>query len=192
MAINLITAAEYKAYAGINSTNQDAALAILVPKVSDLIKNTCRRTFLDYVDEYKVDISKGSVNNRILLQETPILQVATVEFSDDYGKTYTELVEFEDFVVDVQADAVELIAYPYIDYKKVNAFKVTYTAGYTELPTDLKLAVFDLIQYYLRNDAAVHSGRSSGASTVQIEYIINNNLPAHIRRVLDLHTAFYG
>lgn len=191
MTPDLITVAEYKAYAGISSTNQDITIAILISKVSHLVKNICRRTFLDYVDEYKTDVFSGG-SPRILLTETPILNVASVEFSDNYGKSYVELTEFEHYVVDPQYDSVELIASQLMEYKRVNAFKVTYTAGYETIPEDLKLAVFDLVGYYIRNDAAIHSHKTIGSNTVQIEYITNTSLPAHIRRVLDLHTAYYG
>ena len=191
MTPDLVTVAEYKAYAGISSTNQDSTLAIVVQKVSHLVKNICRRTFVDYVDEYKVDTFSGGAP-RILLPETPILSVASVQFSNDYGKTYTKLVEFEDYVVDRDRDAIELIAGQLMEYKRVNAFKVTYTAGYEVIPEDLKLAIFDLVTYYVRNEPAIKSSKAVGANTVQIEYVLNTNLPAHIRRVLDLHTAYYG
>lgn len=192
MAINLITLAEYKAYIGITSTNSDTVINTLIPQVSALVKNICRRTFLDYVDDFKVEVTKGSATNRISLHETPILQVSSVEFSQDYGKTYDTLVEFTDYVVDQDADAIEIIATPYVDYVKTNAFRISYNAGYDAVPPDLKLAIADLINYYVRNDGAVHSAKAIGANTVQIEYITNTNLPAHIRRVLDQHTAFYG
>ena len=192
MANNLITLAEYKAYIGISSTNQDTVINTLIPQVSALVKNICSRTFLDYVDEFKVEISKGSPTNRIILQETPILQVSSVEFSEDYGKTYSTLTEYTDYVVDQDADAVEIIATPYVNYIKTNAYRVSYTAGYETLPSDLKLAVADLVNYYVRNDSAIHSQKAVGANTVQIEYITTTNLPAHIKRVLDQYTAFYG
>lgn len=192
MANNLITLAEYKAYIGITSTNQDSVINTLIPQVSALVKNICRRTFLDYVDETKVEVSKGSPTNRIILQETPVLQVSSVEFSIDYGLTYLTLVEYVDYVIDQDADAVEIIATPYFGYIKTNAFKVTYTAGYETIPSDLKLAIADLIQYYVRNDSAIHSQKAVSANTVQIEYITTTNLPAHIKRVLDQYTAFYG
>lgn len=191
MTPDLITVAEYKAYAGISSTNQDIELATTVQKVSRLVKNICRRTFVDYVDEYKTDVFSGGAP-RILLPETPVLNVASVQFSNDYGKTYTKLVEFEDYVVDRDRDAIELIAGQLMEYKRVNAFKVTYTAGYEVIPEDLKLAIFDLVTYYVRNEPAIKSSKAVGANTVQIEYVLNTNLPAHIRRVLDLHTAYYG
>ena len=190
MANNLITLAEYKAYVGITSTNQDTAINALIPQISALVKQLCRRTFNDYVDDLKVETFKGGVNRRILLQETPVVQLASVEFSEDYGKTYSSLTEYTDYVQD--GDDIELISIPYADYWKTNAFRISYNAGYEEIPTDLKLAVADLVLYYNRNDAAVHSNKSVGSNTVQLEYITNTSLPAHIRRVLDLHTAYYG
>jgi hypothetical protein len=59
------------------------------------------------------------------------------------------------------------------------------------MPEDLKLAVLDLVTYYVKNDMAVHSPKSPGTNTVQIEYITKNTLPAHIARVLDQYTANY-
>lgn len=192
MANNLITLAEYKAYIGISSTNQDGIINTLIPQVSALVKNICRRTFLDYVDETKIEISKGSPTNRIVLHETPVLQVSSVEFSEDYGKTYSTLIEYTDYVVEQDSDIVEIIATPYVNYYKTNAFKISYNAGYEEIPSDLKLAIADLVNYYVRNDAAVHTQKNIGSNNIQIEYITKTQLPAHISRVLDQHTAFYG
>jgi len=191
MAQNLISVAEYKSYSGISSTNQDAAIAAIIPKVSDLVKSICRRTFVDYVDDFRIEIKRSLTNNRFLARETPVLNVSSVEFSENFGKTYSTLVEYQDYVVDTENDAVEIIAYPYVDYNKVNAFKVTYNAGYEILPEDLKMAVMDLIQYSLRNDSAVHTTKTISPNTMQIEYVSSTNLPAHIKRVLDLHTASY-
>jgi len=39
MASNLVTRAEYKAYVGIKSDNQDTEIDSLIPKVSALVKN---------------------------------------------------------------------------------------------------------------------------------------------------------
>lgn len=190
MGLPLVTAAEYKAYIGITSTNQDAAIASVIPKVSELVKSFCRRTFVDYVDDIKVDVFKGGEAN-LNLKETPLLAVSGVEFSEDYGATYIALTEFTDYVVDTETDQVNLIPLQYQTYKRVNAFRVTYTAGYETLPQDLKLAVFDLITYYLRHESALHTNKNVGANSVQIEYVTNTALPAHIRRVLDLYCANY-
>jgi hypothetical protein len=190
MALDLITLQEYKTYASINSTNQDSAIQSLIPKVSALVKQVCRRTFVDYLDDFKTETVRSCVNGRIVLAETPVTQVSSVEFSEDYGKTYIALEEFTDYVVD--NETVEFITSIYPRYNRVNAFRVTYNAGYETLPEDLRLAILDLVTYYLRNDSAVHSTKSVSPNTMQIEYINTTNLPASIKRILDLHTAYYG
>ena len=189
MGLPLIKVAEYKAYAGIVSTSQDAAIDTLIPKVSSLVKSFCRRTFVDFLDDAKVQVFNGG-EDTLLLLETPVVMVSAVEFSEDFGKTYTSLVEYTDYIVN--SDKVILIKPQYQIYKKINAFRVTYTAGYEELPEDLKLAIFDLITYYLRHEAALHTNKNVGANSVQIEYVTNTALPSHIRRVLDLYCENYA
>lgn len=192
MGLDLVTVSEYKQYAGINSTTQDSQIQKIIKGASGLVKQLCRRTFVDYVDETKTDIFSGTTST-LLPSETPVLQVQSVEYSSNYGLSYTTLQEFQDWVYVVNDEAVMLIATPeYLNVvNKPNAFKLTYTAGYETLPEDLKLGVFDLITYYLRNDSAVHSNKAIGSNTAQIEYITSANLPAHIKRVLDQHTANY-
>lgn len=190
MGLPLITKAEYKAYAAITSPNQDASIDSLIPKVSALVKSLCRRSFIDYVDESKVEVFNGGFSFNIL-HEFPVIAVGSVEQSLDYGLTYTPLVEYEDYVLNKIDDTlvpIGLDEFPSL----INGYRVTYTAGYETLPEDLKLAVMDLVTYYLRHDMAVQSNKSPGTNSVQIEYVTTTNLPAHIKRVLDQYTANYA
>lgn len=190
MAANLVTLAEYKAYAGILSDNQDAVINAIIPKVSALVKNYCRRTFVDYVNDQKTEYFDGGLGPHFFLKEYPVLSVISVEISYDYGQNYEELVEYQDWILN---PSLEAIVYPAGDTFPVylNGYKVTYTAGYESLPEDLKLAVLDLVTYYVKNDMAVHSPKAPGTNSVQIEYITNTNLPAHIKRVLDLYVGSF-
>ena len=187
MATELVTLAEYKAYANITSPNQDAAIKNIIPKVSALAKNYCRRTFNDYVDESKVETFTGG--SYLLLSEYPVISISGVEQSSDYGKTYTTLTEFTDFVLDIEESTVKPLNSAKLFTPYINGYKVTYNAGYEEIPEDLKIAVMDLVTYYLKNDMAVKSQRDAGSNTVQIEYITKNTLPSHIARVFDLYVA---
>ena len=54
MGLNLVTRAEYKAYVGITNDSQDKIIDALIPRVSELVKNYCRRTFVDYINDAKV------------------------------------------------------------------------------------------------------------------------------------------
>lgn len=191
MGLSLVTLSEYKAYAGITSTTQDAVIAAIIPRVSALIKSLCFRTFVDYVNDSKIEVYSGGTAT-LSMQESPLLSLSSLEYSSDYGATYTELVEFTDFAIDRENDSIIPInaidGFP----KKINGYRITYTAGYETLPEDLKLAVFDTISYYVKNDMAIHSPKAPGTNTVQIEYVLSTTLPAHIRRVLDLYSANYN
>lgn len=191
MGLPLVTRAEYKAYAGLTNPNQDANIDLLIPKVSELIKTICRRTFVDYVNDTKVDYFDGGFYS-LIPTESPTITVASLEYSTDYGATYTSLTEFIDYVVSKGDGAVYTTNKTTPFSTGINMYKLTYTAGYETLPEELKLAVFDLISYYIKNDMAIHSPKAPGTNTVQIEYVTTAGLPAHIRRVLDLYTANYA
>lgn len=185
MGANLVTLAEVKTYATISSTNQDAIINQLIPQISEYVKNYCKRTFVDYVNDCKVEVRSGGYSF-LYLKEAPILLVQSVEYSSDFGTTYTTLVEGTDYAIDIEMDRLQVIGqteFPYL----VNGYKITYTAGYETLPLDLKLAVLDIIVYYLKSDMAVKSNASAGKNTVAIEYITSARLPAHISRVLDFY-----
>lgn len=187
MALNLITRQEYKTYAGIKSTNEDAIIDSLIPRVSQLVKNYCRRSFVDYMDFDKVEVFNGGFD-KIILAETPVVSIASVQLSADYGQTYTNLVEYTDWVLD--KDCIVSIAGNFKEL--IKGYKVTYRAGYDDVPPDLALAVMDLVTYYRRNDSAIHSPKAPGSNAVQIEYITTTSLPAHIKRVLDQYVADYA
>ena len=67
--------------------------------------------------------------------------------------------------------------------------KVTYTAGYSVCPTDLRLAVVDLIKYYMKDE---HTQRRtlSGATIENQGTSEGRGFPDHIKRVLDLYKNF--
>ena len=185
MGKSLVTKAEYKDYAGISSTNSDAEIDSLIPKVSELVKNYCRRTFVDHIDDVKTEVFDGGFDT-ILLGESPVVQVVSVQVSSDYGKTYTNMVNYTDWVA---GDDAVISLGPKGFPKLIRGYRVRYFAGYEELPADLKLAAMDLITYYMKSSSAVHSTKPISPNTHQIEYIQGSTFPSHIRRVLDLYKA---
>lgn len=209
MGLDLITLAEYKKYAGITSTNQDTVIKNLIPIVSQFAKTFCARKFNDFVTDDCIQVFPGG-SPVLILDEYPLIGVSSVEYSNDYGKTYTSLTEFTDYVVETENDDAGMIrainhiagvssahnahriTEDYIFPKKVNAYRVTYNGGFDPIPADLKIAVMDLVAYYLKNDMAVKSQRAQGTSTVQVEYITKNTLPAHIGRVFDIYTSAWN
>lgn len=180
---DLITLADVKTYSGISSTNSDTEIAYLIPKISELAKNYCGRTFIDYFEDPKVEYFSGGTD-KLLPVELPIVNITSFEQSIDYGKTYSVLENYVDYAYNKDTETLDSITTSTFP-RLLNGYRLTYTAGYEFVPEDLKLALMDLVSYYMRADMAVKSTRSPGANTTQIEYVMNATLPSHIRRVLD-------
>lgn len=180
MAKNLITLDEYKNYASISSTDKDDRLDPIIKRVSAFIKSYCARSFVDYYDratqEFVPITEYFNYPGQLLTEEFPVQEVVSVQLSIDYGKTY---INIEDYVLDRQNDAIHIFS----EYEGPNAYKVTYKAGYSKLPEDLKLAVLDLVDYYYMGESTTR--KSNG--NVVVEYVTSSDLPPHIKRVLDLY-----
>lgn len=183
MALDLVTLAEVKAARDITSSSSDAEIQQLIPRVSALVKEYVNRDLLDYYAVDKTQIFPAGVST-IFLKEVPVVEITEVSMSYDYGKTYEVLEEFDHYVHNKHTDNLEILrsgAY------RPNGLKVVYKGGYAEVPPALKLAVLDLVNYYMRAENVVKASRAAGANNAQIEYITNTTMPAHIRRVLDLY-----
>ena len=185
---DLITRNEYKNYLGITSSNKDQEIDLLIPKVSSLVKTYCRRSFVDNYDDPKIEIFGGGFDS-IILTETPVREILYVELSTDYGQSYTTINQYVDWVLD--GNALRSISYP-IFKPYIRGYQVTYLGGYEEVPEDLKLAVMDLIEYYSKNNSAVHVNRDVTPNVTQIQYVATTNFPAHIKRILDQYMADYA
>lgn len=181
MARNLITLADYKLYASINSTDFDDKISSIVTKVSELVKTYCNRLFIDGYDPissaYLPITEYTGRDGHYYPNEFPIQEVISIEYSTDNGATYTT-------VSGGAFDRVkEAIYIPEEGREGINAFKITYTGGYQNTPEDLKLACLDLVEYYYKGEYTPR--KSTNSNTV--EYITTSDLPSHIKRVLDLY-----
>lgn len=183
---DLITRQEYKDYEDISSPNQDDEIDFLIPKVSAFIKTYCRRTFNDFISTDKVDVFNGGYYY-LIPSDTPIISITSLEFSADLGQNYTTLTEFTDWVLIDDSLIGKPTGTCFSSAK--NGYRLSYKSGYVTLPEDLKLAVLDMVKYYLRNDGTVHGTKFSNTNTMQIEHISDAALPAYIKRVLDPYIA---
>lgn len=181
MARNLITLADYKEYASINSTEFDGKISSLVTKVSELVKTYCNRLIIDGYDPISASfldiVEYTDRDGHYFPNEFPIQSIVSIEYSTDSGETYTT-------VSGGAFDRVkEAIYIPEENRQGINAFKITYKGGYQTTPEDLKLACLDLVEYYYKGE---YTPRKTSNNNV-VEYITTSDLPSHIKRVLDLY-----
>jgi len=191
---NLITLADYKTAEGIQSTKDDAKLELLIESVSQLVKTYCNATFVDYYTNAKTEYFNINYNESFIqLEEGPVVMgddAPVVSERTDFTTTYTELTQDVDYYVDTELDSIYRMSKPWP--KGPGAVKVVYKGGYASVPSDLKLAVIDLVTYYHKDE---HKSRQTiaGASIQNNASSSQRNnvaFPDHIKRVLDLYKNF--
>lgn len=192
---DLVTTNEYKDAEGIRGEKEDDRLNVIVPQVSDLVKKYCGTSFVDYITTDKVETFSINDNytSTIIVSECPLTAVDKVEERTSYSGAYAELTTGNyEYYVDMESDAIirtDDNGNHKMWAKGVGSVRVTYNAGYAECPRDLKLAIFDLITYYVKDE---HKQRQTlGGATLQNQGTsgmrTSTDFPDHIKRVLDLY-----
>ena len=193
---DLITLATYKDAEGLSTPKEDVRINALIPSVSELVKTYCGNSFVDFYSSNKTETFDIDWSTHIIqLTESPVNTIVSVQERTAYNNTYTTLTTGAyEYSLDTKTDSV--LRTTSSGYKTwapgVGAVKVIYTAGYSDVPADLKLAVIDLLTYYLKDEykeRRTMQGASiqNAASTSQTN---NVGFPDHIKRVLDLHKNF--
>ena len=192
---DLITVNEYKDAEGLRGEKDDDRLSVIVPQVSDLVKKYCGISFVDFYSTDKVETFTINDNytSTITMSESPLVTVDTVKERPDYGSPYVTLTTGNyEYYVDVESDAVVRTnesGNPISWKKGVGSVQITYNAGYSTCPSDLKLALFDLVNYYMKDEhkerRSLGNAQMSNQGTSGIKS--STDFPDHIKRVLDLY-----
>jgi hypothetical protein len=191
---DLITLDEYKEFEGISSSNDDSRLEKLIPSVSQLVKTYCGNSIIDYYSTNRVELFSVKWGSSIVqLTESPLISIVSVEERDRPTDAYTALTENTDYYLDFDTDSVIRISGKTERRWKdgPGSVKVTYKAGYSDTPEDLKLAVIDLVKYYIRDEHKER--RSIAGATLEnqgVTKLRSGDFPDHIQRVLDLYKTF--
>ena len=188
---DLVTLAEYKEAEGISSPKEDLRLSSIVPAVSQLVKTYCGNSLIDHYSTNKVETFSIDWDTYLVqLTESPVNTIVSVQKRDSVTESYST-VPTTDYYLDTATDSVLYVTGS--TYKNwphgAGAVKVTYTAGYSVCPVDLRLAVVDLIKYYMKDE---HTQRRtiSGATIENQGTGDGKGFPDHIKRVLDLYKNF--
>ena len=194
---DLVTLAQYKEAEGISSSKDDLRFNSIVPSVSELVKTYCGNSFVDFYSSNKTETFTIDWDTYVVqLTESPVNSIVSVQERETYGAAYSTLTTSDsDYYLESSTDSILRTndSGRYQNWPKgVGAVKVVYTGGYSEVPADLKLAVFDLITYYYKDEhkqrqsIAGASLQNQGSSSQRM----NVGFPDHIKRVLDLYKNF--
>ena len=200
---DLITLQQYKDFAGLTGVTMDARINVIIDSVSELVKNYCGTSFVDDYSSNKTEYFDihDSETTRVMLDEGPINAVSSVSERESQADAYVTLITENsdssgkyEYIVDTMTDSIirtnENIdkAFP----KGRRSVKVVYTAGYSACPEDLKLALFDLVKYYLKDERKERMQIAGAMIENPTSTSIRNNagFPDHIKRVLDMYKVY--
>jgi len=188
---NLITLADYKQIEGLTNPKDDFRINQLIDSVSQLVKTYCGNSIVDFYTTNKVETVNMDWDTHIVqLTESPVNTIVSVEKRDSVTESYTT-VPTTDYYLDATTDSVLYVTgSTYKNWPRgAGAVQVTYTAGYSAVPLDLKLAVIDLITYYFRDE--YKERRTLAGATLQNPGSSSQDssvaFPDHIKRILDLY-----
>jgi hypothetical protein len=200
---NLITLQEYKDFAGMSGLTEDAKINVIIPSISQAVKTYCGTSFVDYYSSDKTeffDITDSSTT-LVMVDESPLVSVSQVQERESQADSYVTLISENsdgsgkyEYIVDTERDVIRRTtdsrdkAFP-VGRKAV---KVVYRAGYASTPPDLKLACFDLVKYYLKDERKVQQSISGAQIRNQVSTSQRDNIdfPDHIKRILDFYKVY--
>lgn len=186
---DLITLEEYKNFKEITSTKNDSKLSFLISAVSSLIKTYCGHNIIDNWDEpFVEDITTPFEQDRIYLTGYPVREIISVE---EFGPSANYYVQGLDstihYVVPATAYNISTGTGGLVRLGRnwTRSVRVTYTTGYEETPTDLKLAAIELVSHFYNEEWK--PSRTTMGSTMAGPAPETTGIPKYIRAILDLY-----
>lgn len=173
----LCTVADVKETLGIDAgnTSKDNLIKRKINLATDAIETFCNLPRDHHFKEttYTNEYYDGSGTDQLILRMRPVTTLSSFQYADspESDSSYTN-VESQDYSTDLGAGVVDML---YSQNRNYNGYRVTYTAGYSTIPSDLQEACATLAAYYVENSAtgtAVKRKREGGR---EIEYFDANS-----------------
>jgi hypothetical protein len=131
MAILSLT--EYKTYTNITTTNADARLNVIIPSAEKFILDMIKKNIevANYKEKYD-----GDGEYELLLNQYPITNVVELKIED-------ELINVTDYYI-YNSSGIIKMKYGLFTIGLQNIY-IDYNAGYSPVPSDIKMAIAELV-----------------------------------------------
>ena len=188
---------EAKRRLGINTDDHDLLLIDLIEDVSSVIESYCGRNFsaTDYV-EYQ----DGKGEEFFLTNEWPINSIASIYDDPDRSFGSSSLVDSSYYTYYANEGKVSLVSTGSIIGVNLytvfssgrQSIKITYNAGYSTIPSDLKMIASEIMMKKFKNIQDKRIGMISiGSAGESMGFTLNDMLPDH-RMILDAKYRLRG
>lgn len=151
-----VTLAEAKAQLRVTHADQDVMIGALIGAACKTVSEMSGRALSEEEWQYALPSVRGDV----CLPVTPLIEVTAIEYWDDADVNQT--LDLADFYVFQDENTATIrpkdgAAWP-AARRREDAFRFTFTAGYTTLPENLRHAVLLLVDHLFHNTSPVTDG----------------------------------
>lgn len=153
--MGLVTLAKYKEYLKITDTILDTEIGDIANAVETRVKEYLHRDIesTTFTDEYY----NGNGRNYMVLRQFPITAVSAIKEYDGLNPSNVEmwetLVQGTDYerLIFATDEATTLYMDGYTFESGMQNYKITYTAGYSTIPSDIQMACKELVKIVYDN-----------------------------------------
>lgn len=184
----LATLAEAKTYANIRNTTDDATiLPVLLDSVHRAIFAELGGRFVIATGVPFDQVYDGRGRDELFLDQSPVISVSLVEegwlLGNGTWQTARSIASTE-YQVDAQAGSIVRTAFNVWPLGKLN-LRVTYLAGHTLVPPDLKEAVGTWLGIKYRRALDARQDKTSATSDASAETFTRDDAPPAVLRILE-------
>lgn len=164
----LLTVSEFKTFAGITDDSEDDVLQIYVDAADKFIKTYCNCDFETTV--YTNQLLDGPGTPCLVLDDTPIQSIEEIL---EYDEVVSSVDDLDDDGYYIKENRPYGVYHTLCWSSGRDTIKISYTAGYETIPSDLKLAAY-LVTSYFRNMATKQGIR--GESLGSYSYSLSSDI----------------
>lgn len=163
----------------------EMVLDMYISGVQQLFETECKRAFDSASYTHYLD-APGT--DRIFPAQYPVTAISSIYQDSSRGWDATSLIDSADYFIDSDERGIILKSGTFIESPK--AIKITYTAGYTTIPSDLKMiCIVETARLFVRDHVNQDFGmRSRNEEGLTTSFITDTFLPGTMR-VLKRYTA---
>lgn len=189
----LCTVAEFKSYrfGDAAPSGYDTLIELLIDAATERIENYLggRRIFND--GNFKTELYDGTNRNdtkkTLWLKSFPVAEIQSISYSldDDLSNpTYEEFSAATDYSVNAATGEVCFLS---VLPRNIQNIKVVYKAGYTDIPSDLKLACLQIVaQVFDKRKSQGIVNEDISQNSIEWEQAMSFD----VRQILDFYKTF--
>lgn len=135
-----------------DTTEDEAIISPLITAAREYCENITGRALAEQIIEAYPD----KLTTKIYLPRPPLVSIVSIQYTNECGAETT--ISPENYITDMAGGCVAFKKLPQYQPDIINPVKITYRAGYTDLPKTIRQAMLLMIGHWYANRETVAVG----------------------------------